>query len=237
MKILVKILINIICIITLIFSSLSVYIKLSEYRKADEVYTELRENTSNNNSKHQELYDKNNDYRFWLKINNVNIDYPVVQGYNNDFYLTHDFYKNYLPLGSIFMDYRNNFENDKSLIVYGHYMKNKTMFGQLENYTDEVFFKENNLVEINYKVQTYTYEIFSVYTADLINRDYLSIHFNSNYEFKDYLNYITERSVHKSDIKVDISDKIITLYTCNYEFKDARTIVHAKLISKKETDK
>ncbi|OJT92126.1 class B sortase, partial [Clostridioides difficile] len=166
------------------------YIKLSEYKKADEVYTELRENTINN-SKHQELYDKNNDYRFWLKINNVNINYPVVQGYNNDFYLTHDFYKNYLPLGSIFMDYRNNFENDKSLIVYGHYMKNKTMFGQLENYTDEVFFKENNLVEINYKVQTYTYEIFSVYTADLINRDYLSIHFNNNDEFKYSLNYIT----------------------------------------------
>ncbi|MDX5687268.1 class B sortase, partial [Clostridioides difficile] len=77
MKKLVKILINIICIITLIFSSLSNYIKLSEYKKADEVYTELRENTINN-SKHQELYDKNNDYRFWLKINNVNIDYPVV---------------------------------------------------------------------------------------------------------------------------------------------------------------
>lgn len=50
------------------------------------------------------------------------------------------------------MDYRNNFENDKSLIVYGYYMKNKIMFGQLENYIDEVFFKENNLVEINYKV-------------------------------------------------------------------------------------
>ncbi|MCC0685551.1 class B sortase [Clostridioides sp. ZZV14-6345] len=233
MKKLVKILINIICIITLIFSSLSIYIKLSEYRKADEVYTKLRENTGNNNSKHQELYDKNNDYRFWLKINNTNIDYPVVQGYNNDIYLTHDFYKNYLPSGSIFMDYRNNFENDKSLIVYGHYMKNKTMFGQLENYTDEAFFKENNLVEIKYKEQTYTYEIFSVYTADLINRDYLNIHFNSNDEFEDYLNYITEKSVHKSDIKVDISDKIITLYTCNYEFKDARTIVHAKLISKK----
>ncbi|HBG1298014.1 TPA: class B sortase, partial [Clostridioides difficile] len=65
------------------------------------------------------------------------------------------------------------------------------MFGQLENYTDEVFFKENNLVEINYKVQTYTYEIFSVYTADLINRDYLSIHFNNNDEFKYSLNYIT----------------------------------------------
>lgn len=190
MKILVKILINIICIITLIVSSLSAYIKLSEYRKADEVYTELIENTSNNNSKHQELYDKNNDYRFCLKINNANIDYPVVQGYNNDFYLTHDFYKNYLPLGSIFMDYRNNFENDKSLIVYGHYMKNKTMFGQLENYTDEAFFKENNLVEIKYKVQTYTYKIFSIYTADLIYRDYLSIHFNND-EFKDSLNYIT----------------------------------------------
>ncbi|UUC43790.1 hypothetical protein NMZ80_18200 [Clostridioides difficile] len=66
-----------------------------------------------------------------------------------------------------------------------------------------------------------------------MGRNYLSIHFNNNDEFKDSLNYITERSVHKSDIKVDISDKIITLYTCNYEFKDVRTIVHAKLISKK----
>lgn len=231
MKKIIKILLNVLCIFTLIFSSVSIYTKLSEYKKADKIYNELRENTNlKNKNKYQELYDKNNDYRFWIKVNNTNIDYPVVQASDNDFYLTRDFYKNYLASGSIFMDYRNNFENDKSVIVYGHHMKNKTMFGQLNNYKDESFFKENNLIEIEYKGKTYTYEIFSAYIADLNNKDYLKVNFNDD-EYKEYLNYITERSMHKSDVDVDTSDKIITLYTCNYDFKDARTIVHAKLIS------
>lgn len=225
-------LINIILTLILTFSVISIYIKLSEYKKADTVYNDIRENTKNKN-KHQELYNKNVDYRFWIKVKNTNIDYPVVQGNDNEFYLTHDFYKNALPSGSIFMDYRNNFENDKSIIVYGHHMRNKTMFGELVNFKDESFFKENNLVEIEYKGKNYTYEIFSVYIADLDNKDYLKTDFNTNGEFKDYLNYIIERSIYKSDINLDISDKIITLYTCSYEFKDARTIVHAKLISKK----
>ena len=73
-------------------------------------------------------------------------------------------------------------------------------------------------------------KFFSVYVADLNNEDYLKIDFNADNEFKEYLNYITEKSMYKSDISIDTSDKIITLYTCSYEFKDARTIVHAKLI-------
>lgn len=232
MKKLIKLLINIILIILLIYSSLSIYTKLFEYKKADTVYTDIKENAKNEN-KHQQLYNKNADYRFWIKIKNTNIDYPVVQGSDNEFYLTHDFYKNTLPSGSIFMDYRNSFENDKSVIVYGHHMRNKTMFGELVNFKNESFFKENNLIEIEYKGKTYTYEVFSVYVADLVNKDYLKTSFNTSTEFKNYLNYITERSIYKSNINIDISDKIITLYTCSYEFKDARTIVHAKLISKK----
>lgn len=232
MKKLIKLLINIILVLLLIYSGFSIYTKLSEYKKADLVYTDIRENIKNEN-KHQELYNKNADYRFWIEIKNTNIDYPVVQGSDNDFYLTHDFYKNYLPSGSIFMDYRNNFENDKSVIVYGHHMRNKTMFGELVNFKDESFFKENNLIEIEYKGKTYTYEVFSVYITDLANKDYLKTSFHTNDEFKDYLTYIAERSMYKSDINVDTSDKVVTLYTCSYEFKDARTIVHAKLISKK----
>nr|WP_301951493.1 class B sortase [Clostridioides difficile] len=221
-------LINIICIIALTFSSLSIYIKLSEYKKADEVYTELRENTINN-SKHQELYDKNNDYRFWLKINNVNINYPVVQGYNNDFYLTHDFYKNYLPLGSIFMDYRNNFENDKSLIVYGHYMKNKTMFNNLNKFKDADFFKKNNKIKITLNGKEFLYDVFSAYIVES-DYDYLKTNFNNESDYQNYINDITSKSLYKSPIKVNSNDKIVTLSTCTYEFDDARMVIHGRLI-------
>ena len=110
MKKLIKILINIILTLILIFSCFSIYIKLSEYKKADKVYTDIRENIqkeNQNKDKYQQLYNENKDYRLWIKINNTNIDYPVVQGSDNEFYLTHDFYKNPLSSGSIFMDYRN----------------------------------------------------------------------------------------------------------------------------------
>lgn len=233
MKKLINILINIILILILIFSCFCIYIKLSEYKKADKVYNDIRENIQTKNKskdKYQQLYNENNDYKLWIKINNTNIDYPVVQGDDNQFYLNHDFYKNPLSSGSIFMDYRNDFENDKCIILYGHHMKNKTMFGDLVKFKTESFFKENNLIEIEYKGETYTYEVFSVYVADLNNEDYLKVNFDSDDEFKDYLNYITEKSMYKSNTSIDIYDKVLTLYTCSYEFEDARTIVHAKLI-------
>ena len=128
------------------------------------------------------------------------------------------------------MDYRNNFEEDKSTIVYGHHMRNKTMFGELTNYKDENFFNGNNLIKVEYKGKTYTYQVFSAYVADL-TEDYLKVDFENDTDYQSYIDYITNRSMHKSDLQVNTNDKIITLYTCSYEFKDARTIVHAKLLS------
>lgn len=225
----IKFLTNLILISILIFSGYKIYTKLSEYKKADNVYTELREKSQEGN-KDEELYSINSDYRFWLKVNNTNIDYPVVQGKDNDYYLNHDFNKDYLASGSIFMDYRNDFENDKSIIIYGHHMRNKTMFGELANFKDESFFKENNKIEIEYKGKTYTYEIFSVYIADS-SEDFLEINFNNDSEYEDYLNSIINKSLFKTNTNVTSKDKIVTLYTCSYEFNGARTIVNAKLTS------
>lgn len=229
MKKLIRVLINIILISILIFSGYKIYTKLAEYKKADTVYSDIREK-SKDKDKYSDLTKINPDYRFWIKVNNTNIDYPVVQTSDNEYYLTHDFNKEYLASGSIFMDYRNNFEEDKSNIIYGHYMRNKTMFGELVNYKDENFFNENNLINIEYKGKTYTYQVFSVYVADL-TKDYLKVDFENDKEYQNYINYITNRSMYKSNLQISKEDKIITLYTCSYEFKDARTIVHAKLIS------
>ena len=232
MKKFTKTLINLILISIIIFSSYNIYIKLSEYKKADNVYKNIKKiNQSTDKNKDDELSAINSEYKFWLKVDNTNIDYPVVQSKDNDFYLTHDFNKNPLASGSIFMDYRNNFEKDNSIIVYGHNMKNKTMFAQLTKFKDKNFFNENNLIKVEYKNNTYIYEVFSVYTADLNNEDYLKVDFKDENDYKKYINYIKDKSLYKKDIELNSNDNLITLYTCSYEFENARTIIHGKLIS------
>ena len=232
MKKFTKTLINLILISIIIFSSYNIYIKLSEYKKADNVCKNIKKiNQSTDKNKDDELSAINSEYKFWLKVDNTNIDYPVVQSKDNDFYLTHDFNKNPLASGSIFMDYRNNFEKDNSIIVYGHNMKNKTMFAQLTKFKDKNFFNENNLIKVEYKNNTYIYEVFSVYTADLNNEDYLKVDFKDENDYKKYINYIKDKSLYKKDLELNSNDNLITLYTCSYEFENARTIIHGKLIS------
>ncbi len=87
MKKLIRILLNIILITILIFSGYKIYTKLAEYKKADTVYSDIREK-SKNKDKTTDLTAINPDYRFWLKVDNTNIDYPVVQSEDNDYYLT-----------------------------------------------------------------------------------------------------------------------------------------------------
>lgn len=241
-----KLLVYLVLILILIFSSSSIYVKLAEYKKADDIYEEIRGisapnqdnrddsegNHSNENNRYKELTSINSDYRFWLKIENTNIDYPVVQSQDNQYYLKHDFNKNYLASGSIFMDYRNKFEEDHSIILYGHDMKNKSMFGEVANFKKEDFFNENNLIRVEYKGMTYIYEVFSAYVADFYHGDYLKIHFEDEKDKQAYLNYIKDRSLYQKQIELNANDQIMTLYTCSYEFENARTIVHSKLISK-----
>lgn len=232
MKKFINICINFILICVLLFSGYKIFTKLQEYKKADTVYNDIRDKANKTEDKSIELSKINSDYRAWIKVENTNIDYPVVQSEDNEYYLTHDFNKNYLASGSIFMDYRNDFENDKSILIYGHHMRNKTMFGEVLNFKKEEFFKENNLITIEYKGKTYTYEVFSTFVADL-SKDNLKVSFDDDEDYQNYIDYLKDRSLFDSDIEVSSNDRIITLYTCSYEFKDARTLAHAKLISVK----
>ena len=226
MKKFINICINFILICVLLFSGYKIFTKLQEYKKADTIYNDIRDKANETEDKSIELSKINPDYRAWIKVENTNIDYPVVQSEDNEYYLTHDFNKNYLASGSIFMDYRNDFENDKSVLIYGHHMRNKTMFGEVLNFKKEEFFKENNLITIEYKGKTYTYEVFSTFVADL-SKDNLKISFDDDEDYQDYIDYLKDRSLFDSDIEVNSDDRIITLYTCSYEFEGARTLAHA----------
>lgn len=240
MKKILKVTLNFTLIGIMLFCTYKVYEKISDYKQADQVYASLRESvnttiinlTETKTSRYDDLVKINSDYRFWIKVKNTNIDYPVTQGKDNSFYLTHDFNKKYLASGSIFMDFRNDFENDKNVVIYGHHMRNKTMFGELTELKKEKLFRENNIIEVEYKDKIYTYEIFSVYVEDA-KKDFLKVKFESDSEYEDCLNNIKNKSLFKTNVDLDKDDKIVTLYTCSYEFNGARTIVHGKLISVK----
>ncbi|CEJ75539.1 peptidase C60B, sortase B,Sortase (surface protein transpeptidase),sortase, SrtB family,Sortase family (plasmid) [[Clostridium] sordellii] len=231
MKKIFKIVINILLILILVYSGFNIYIKLSDYKRASNTYNQLRTTyeETDNSQKNQSLYSINNDFKFWLKVDNTNINYPVVQYKNNSFYLNHDFYKNISSSGSIFMDYRDN-KDSQNIILYGHNMKNKTMFNNLIKFKNENFFNENNKIRIIKDNKEYIYEIFSVYTIDG-EYNYLTTNFDTSQDFKKYIENIRSKSLFKSNVDVTDSDKIITLSTCSYEFDNARTVVHGKLIT------
>lgn len=223
MKKFLKYLINIVLIAILIYSGYNIYNKLTQYKKADKTYTEVR------TEKKETLKSKNPDFKFWLKVDNTNIDYPVVQSKDNTYYLNKDFYDQDSNSGSIFMDYRDN-PNSQNIILYGHNMRNKTMFNNLLEFKDQDFFNQNNKIRVIKDGKEYIYEVFSAYTIDE-GYDYLIPNFSNSESFKQYIKDIKEKSLFKSNLDVNTNDKIITLSTCSYEFDDARTVVHAKLIN------
>lgn len=227
MKIL-RTIINIVLISIIAVCAYKIYDKSAEYKKADESYAQIRlekENENNNN-----LYNKYEDYRGWIKVDNTNIDYPIVQGKDNSFYLDKDINKNYVSSGSIFMNYLNNGFNDENTILFGHHMRNKTMFAQLEKYKEKEFFQNDNDIKIEVENdKVLTYKVFSVYVTD-DNDNYIKTNFDNKSEYKEFLDKIKNKSIYKSDINVDENDKIITLSTCSYEFDDARMVVHGKLL-------
>lgn len=226
-----KLIINLILICILIFSSYKIIDKFLQYKKAAQVYNkiyEIKKTQENKNDNKIDLSYINNDYRGWIDISNTNIHYPIVQAKDNDFYLYKDINKNYLESGSIFLDFRNNNFNDSNTVIYGHSMRNKTMFGQLKMFKDKDFFNTNKFITITTPTgDILKYKIFSAYITDA-NNFYNKTSFNSDEEFDNFLNKIKNKSLFNTDVKPNCIDKILTLSTCSYEFENARMVIHAK---------
>lgn len=181
-----------------------------------------------------ELLKKNSDTVAWINVNNTNINYPIVQTTDNDYYLTHSFNKQPNEAGWVFMDYRNNkdFEN-KNTIIYAHSRLNKTMFGSLSNVLKESWYqnKENHIIRISTPTENTSWQIFSVYKIKT-ETYYLTTDFSQDNEYKNFLTTIKNRSKHNFNTNLSTNDKIITLSTCYSDTE--RTVVHAKLIKREK---
>lgn len=177
-----------------------------------------------------ELLKKNKDTVGYVIVNNTKISYPVVQSTDNSYYINHDFYKRYTYSGWIFLDYRNNSTNfDSNNILYGHSMKNGSMFGTLKKVLDSTFRSEieNMIISYHTPVKEYKFKIFSAYKVDYTT-DYLKTNFDSKIEFNNFINMIKKRSVFTSNENIEYGDKILTLSTCTGS-SNRRLVVHAVL--------
>lgn len=169
----------------------------------------------------------NPDYMGWITIANTNINYPYVRSKDNEDYLERDFYRQKSAAGAIFMDYRNlgNF-NDRHTILYGHNMKSKTMFHQLNNYEDKGFFEENLVIEISGLYETKTFQVFSAYEVSA-NEYIFQLNFQNQEEYHRYLQSIASLSLHTNAVALDPNQKLLTLATCSYGVDNGRFVIHA----------
>ncbi len=168
----------------------------------------------------------------WIQVNGTIISYPVVQHKDNDYYLSHDFYKRKTEIGAIFADYRDNFDEfNNNNIIYGHNIVNGTMFGQLPRVLGKSWQSNPNYhyIKLSTKKTNTIWQIFSVYEI-IPTIDYLQSRFYSDELYNEFLKLIKNRS--EFDFKTDVNtdDKIITLSTCN-NIGNKRVVVHAKLIN------
>lgn len=179
-----------------------------------------------------ELLEKNSDTVAWLNVNNTNINYPVVQASDNDYYLNHSFDNSYNEAGWVFLDYRNSSDfSGRNNIIYAHSRLDKTMFGSLSRvlksswYTD----KSNHIIRLSTPSENTLWQIFSVYVIEEESY-YITTNFNDDDSYVEFLNTIRDRSRYDFDVELSDSDKIITLSTCYSDSE--RTVVHAKLIKR-----
>lgn len=155
--------------------------------------------TFNKEVSFQNLHNENNDYLFWLYIPNTKIDYPVMMSRDNKDYLHSSFYKEKLYSGTLFIDaLSNKRENQENLIVYGHNMKDGSMFGTLKKWRNEKYFNEHKFIEIYTEKEKRVYLIFAVrevssnmsllhYKLDgFTNEEYIQDARNNNIHFREF---------------------------------------------------
>ena len=177
-----------------------------------------------------ELKKTNPEVVAWITVDGTNVNYPVVQANDNDYYLNHDIVKGPKGSGWPFMDYRNSIDlSDNNTIFYGHNLLNKTAFGSLSNvFTKKWFSKSNHYILVATESGISVYQIFSCYYIDP-EVYYLQNNFYNTSDYQEFLNKLKSRSNFNFGLDVTTDDKIITLSTCTDDNK-GRKVIHAKRI-------
>jgi len=185
-------------------------------------------------AQYQELHKRNKDMAGWIKINGTVIDYPVMYT-ADDFYLSHDFDKEESKSGIPFIDKRCTVTPFcTNTIIYGHHLKNGTMFAGLENYKDEGYYKEHQTIRFDTLYTQQEYEIIAVFKSQIYRKsDTVFKHYNflnaeSEVAFNEYITNIKALSLYDTGMTASYGDELLTLVTCAYHTENGQFVVVAR---------
>lgn len=182
------------------------------------------------------LQEENSDIVGWLEIENTSINYPVLQGTDNEYYMTHNYKKKKSKNGSIFLnkDYDWNIPSN-NLLIYGHNLNNGTMFQELLKYSDESFYINHPTIRFTTEKEDSEFEIISVFKSKVyyqseknVFRYYYFINPKTEEEYNEFVNNAKKASLYNIDSTAKYGDQLITLSTCSYHVKDGRFAVVAR---------
>ncbi len=239
---LINLLFIILCFLGVIFSLKNVLSWKISNKENEETFKEIDKIINESiitNEENETVYDidfeslkkQNSDVVGYLKVNNTKIDYVVVKGKDNDYYLRHNLKKKSNVAGWVFADYRNKFDgSDKNIIIYGHNMRNGSMFGSLKKILNKKWYKneDNHIINFVTEEGTFKYRVFSVYSIP-VEEYYIRTSFKNDNEFYKFIKKLKSRSIYNFGVDVNKDDKILTLSTCTAN-STKRVVLHAKLI-------
>ena len=183
------------------------------------------------------LYAENPDTAGWLRIDGTGIDNVVMYAPDEiDKYLHTDFYGKYSYRGCLFVDEYCDILSSDNLIIYGHNMKDYSMFGSLMYYVSEDFYRQHKLISFDTIYEKQTYEIVAAIKTELVPEGsdgfkyYEYTGSGDEDSFSEYVKFIEENKLYDTDAELSPGDKILTLSTCAYHSEDGRFIVVARKI-------
>lgn len=194
-------------------------------------------------SKYQSYIDKNSDFVGYIKIDGTAVDYPVVQCNDDEFYLTHNFDKQPEERGAIYMSSAcDSSLRDFNTVLYGHNWLDTTMFSEVTKYENIDFYKEHPVIHFDTAYNDMQWKIFAVFITNADENEDDGYIFNYIYphlggeNFSGYISEVNKRTLYKTGVDVNSSDKILTLSTCSRKMDvsgykaDARIVVAARLV-------
>ncbi|MBD5486710.1 MAG: class B sortase [Lachnospiraceae bacterium] len=178
----------------------------------------------------ESLQEVNSDVAGWIYCEDTVINYPILEGEDNDFYLHHTYEGEYSSAGSIFIEAANRpgFV-DSNTVIYGHHMKDGSMFASLDKWADQEYYEEHPVMWLLTPEQDYKVVLFSGYTTSAYSDTYL-VFTGPCDEFDEYLANRVEKSDFQTDVELDLDGYYVLLSTCAYSFEDARYVLHGMLV-------
>ena len=247
--------ITFICLLTAIISGVVIYRHFKEANKQKELYESLAQivddtNTSTEVStqleekehvilpEYAELHKQNKDMVGWICINDTNINYPVMQSIDKpNFYLKHGFDKSYTDYGCPYVAESCDLSKPSdNLIVYGHHMKNGSMFSDLEKFKKKDFWEEHKTFNFNTLYAKQTYEIIAVFKTVVYTESSSEFKYfqfsdaESPEHFNNYISKCKTKAIYETGVTAEYGDKLITLSTCEYSNTNGRLVLVAKRI-------